>query len=34
MRNYREFETMEINGETYRVWQSDIGSLICKKIGE
>jgi len=32
MRTYREYETMEINGETYKVWQADIGSLVCQKL--
>jgi len=34
MRNYREFETLEINGEQYRVHQEDIGLFICKKVGD
>jgi hypothetical protein len=31
LRHYREFETIEVDGILYRVFQQDIGTLVLKK---
>jgi len=34
MRQHREYETIEIEGETYHAYRYDIGTVVLKKMGE
>jgi len=34
MRNYHDYEIIEIEGETYHAYRQDIGTVILKKMGE